>query len=164
MKINLIYSSLQVTASLLLVFLLIPAGCGLNTAGHMRHSPGTYGTVPGNAASLKNYPIFTAAGKICPMPWVGIDPAYTFETKSWFPIKPGPELYRKIDNLGNLEPGQDRMYARVIIGPAGNTIGMWFSFYHSTGVIVDDTNHKIQVFNPYKPESRRHFFLNIRTR
>jgi hypothetical protein len=24
--------------------------------------------------------------------------------------------------------------------------------------MVDDTNHSIQVFNPYKPESRRHFF------
>ena len=89
---------------------------------------------------------------------MGIDPAYTFETKSWFPIEPGPELYRKIDNLSNLESDQNRMYARAIIGPAGNTIGLWFSFYHSTGVIVDDTNHSIQVFNPYKPESRLRSF------
>ncbi|WP_319575962.1 hypothetical protein [uncultured Desulfobacter sp.] len=157
MKINLIYSSLQVTASLLLVFLLIPAGCGLNTAGHMRHSP-----VLMEQYREKLLPeelsYFYCGRENLPYAVVGIDPAYTFETKSWFPIKPGPELYRKIDNLSNLEPDQDRMYARAIIGPAGNTIGMWFSFYHSTGVIVDDTNHSIQVYNPYKPESRRHSF------
>ena len=69
---------------------------------------------------------------------VGIDPACTFETKLWFPIEPGPELYRKIDHLSNLESGQNRMYVGAIIGPAGNTIGLWFSFYYSTGVIVKD--------------------------
>ena len=66
MKINLIYSSLQVTASLLLVFLLIPAGCGLNTAGHMRHSP-----VLMEQYREKLLPeelsYFYCGGKICPM-------------------------------------------------------------------------------------------------
>lgn len=157
MKINLIHLGLQVTASLILMFFFIPAGCGLNTAGHMRHSP-----VLMEQYREKLLPeqlsYFYCGRENLPYAVVGIDPAYTFETKSWFPIEPGPELYRKIDHLSNLEAGQNRMYARAIIGPAGNTIGMWFSFYYSTGVIVDDTNHRIQVFNPYKPESRRHFF------
>lgn len=157
MKINLIHSGLQVIASLFFLFFFIPAGCGLNTAGHMRHSP-----VLMEQYREKLLPeqlsYFYCGRENLPYAVVGIDPAYTFETKSWFPIEPGPELYRKIDHLSNLEAGQNRMYARAIIGPAGNTIGMWFSFYYSTGVIVDDTNHRIQVFNPYKPESRRYFF------
>jgi len=157
MKINLIHSGLQVIAGLILVLFFIPAGCGLNTAGHMRHSPVLIEQYREKRLP-KQLSYFYCGRENLPYAVVGIDPAYTFETKSWFPIKPGPALYRKIDNLGNLEPGQNRMYARAIIGPAGNTIGMWFSFYHSTGVMVDDTNHSIQVFNPYKPESRRHFF------
>ena len=38
MKINLIYLGLQATASLILVFFFIPAGCGLSKAGQMKHS------------------------------------------------------------------------------------------------------------------------------
>ncbi|WP_320040147.1 hypothetical protein [uncultured Desulfobacter sp.] len=39
MKRNLIYLGLKVTAFLLLLFFLIPAGCGFNTVGRMKHSP-----------------------------------------------------------------------------------------------------------------------------
>lgn len=157
MKINLIRLGLQVTASLFLVFFFIPAGCGLNTAAHMKHSPVLMEQYQEKLLP-KQLSYFYCGREDLPYAVVGIDPAYTFEIKFWVPIEPGPELYRKIDHLSNLEAGQNKMYARTIIGPAGNTIGMWFSFYYSTGVIVDDTNHRIQVFNPYKPESRRHSF------
>lgn len=157
MKINLIHLGLQATASLILVFFFIPAGCGFSKAGHMKHSSVLMEQYRENLLP-KQLSYFYCGRENLPYAVVGIDPAYTFETKFWFPIEPGPELYRKIDHLSNLEAGQNRMYARVIIGPAGNTIGMWFSFYYSTGVIVDDTNHRIQVFNPYKPKARRHSF------
>lgn len=157
MKINLIHLCLQVTVSLVLWAFFIPAGCGLNTAGHLTHSP-----VLMEQYREKLLPeqlsYFYCGRENLPDAVVGIDPAYTFETKFWFPIESGPDLYSKIDHLSNLEPGQDRLYAREIIGPAGNAIGVWFSFYYSTGVTVDDANHRIQVFNPYKPESRLDFF------
>ncbi|WP_020587465.1 hypothetical protein [Desulfobacter curvatus] len=152
MKINFTNLGLQVTAFLVFVFFFIPAGCGFDKAGHMRHSPDLMEqyrekTLP------EQLSYFYCGRKNLPYAVVGIDPAYSFETKFWFPIEFGPDLYRKIDHLSHLEPNQNRMYARSILGPAGNTIGVWFSFYHSTGVIVDDANHKIKVFNPYKPES-----------
>ncbi|NDY73648.1 hypothetical protein DO021_18230 [Desulfobacter hydrogenophilus] len=157
MKNDRIHLILQVTACLFLVFFFIPAGCGLNTAGHMKHSPVVMEQYREKLLP-KQFSYFYCGRENLPYAVVGIDPAYTFETKFWFPIEPGPELYRKIDHLSNLESGQNRMYARTIIGPAGNTIGMWFSFYYSTGVIVDDTNYRIQVFNPYKPKVSRSFF------
>lgn len=155
MKTNLTHLGLQIAASLFIVFFLIPAGCGIHSAGHMKHSPELMAqyreeTLP------KQLSYFYCGRENLPYAVVGIDPAYSFETKFWFPIEFGPDLYNKIDHLSNLEPGQNRKYARVIIGPAGDVIGVWFSFYYSTGVIVDDSNHKIKVFNPYKPESRRY--------
>ncbi len=90
---------------------------------------------------------------------VGIDPAYTFVSKFWFPIEYGPDLYRKIDHLSNLEPGQDIVYAKTILGPSHITLGMWFSYYPSTGVVVDEATHQIEVFNPYKPETRFQLFF-----
>ncbi|MCG8553055.1 MAG: hypothetical protein MI799_21820 [Desulfobacterales bacterium] len=155
MKTNLTHVGLKITASLVILFFLIAAGCGIHSAGHMKHSPELMEqyrerTLP------KQLSYFYCGRENLPYAVVGIDPAYAFETKLWFPIEFGPELYRKIDHLSNLEPGQRRKYARTIIGPAGKVIGVWFSFYYSTGVIVDDVNHKIKVFNPYKPESRRY--------
>lgn len=155
MKINLMHMGLRVTASLLLVSLFISAGCGFHSAGQMRHSP-TLMERYREKTLAKQFSYFYCGRENLPYAVVGIDPAYSFETKLWFPIEFGPDLYRKIDHLSNLEPGQNRKYARDIIGPAGNVVGVWFSFYYSTGVIVDDANHKIKVFNPYKPESRRY--------
>lgn len=157
MKINLVHLGLQMTVFLVLVFFLIPMGCAFKTAGHMRHSTELMEQYR-EMQLPKQLSYFYCGRENLPYAVVGIDPAYTFQTKFWFPIEFGPELYRKIDHLSNLESGQIRMYARAIIGPAGNAIGVWFSFYHSTGVIVDDANHSIQVFNPYKPESERHYF------
>jgi hypothetical protein len=144
-----------ITASLVSLFFLIPAGCGVHTAGHMKHRPELMDqyrekTLP------DQYSYFYCGREDLPYAVVGIDPAYSFETKFWFPIKFGAHLYDKIDHLSNLEPGQNKKYARDILGPAGNIIGVWFSFYHSTGVIVDDANHTIKVFNPYKPASRQY--------
>jgi hypothetical protein len=152
MKINLMHLSLQLAASMVIVFFFIPAGCGCLSAGQMRHSPALMEqyrekTLP------KQFSYFYCGRENLPYAVVGIDPAYSFETKIWFPIEFGPDLYHKIDHLSNLAPGQNRKYARDIIGPAGNVIGVWFSFYSSTGVIVDDENHKVTVFNPDKPES-----------
>jgi hypothetical protein len=157
MKINLIHLGLQVTAFLLLLFFFIPAGCGFRTTGHMAHSPALMEQYREKLLS-EQLSYFYCGRENLPYAVVGIDPAYTFETKFWVPIEAGPDLYRKIDHLSNLETGRNRMYARSIIGPAGNTIGVWFSFYYSTGMIVDDSNRKIQLFNPYRPESGFHFF------
>jgi len=157
MKINLVHLGLQIIASLVLVFFLIPMGCGFNTAGYMKHSSELMEQYR-EMQLPQQLSYFYCGRENMPYAVVGIDPAYAFETKIWFPIEFGPELYRKIDHLSNLERSQNRMYARTIIGPTGQAIGVWFSFYYSTGVIVDDENHRIQVFNPYKPESRRDFF------
>ena len=89
---------------------------------------------------------------------VGVDPAYSFVSKFWFPIEYGPKLYHKIDHLSNLEPGQDTVYAKTILGPSQNTLGLWFSYYHSTGVRVDESTRQIEIFNPYKPESMMSLF------
>lgn len=156
MRINLIHLGLQIIVSLALLFFFIPAGCGLNKAGHMTHSPVLMEQYREKLLP-EQFSYFYCGRENLPDAVVGIDPAYTFETKLWFPVKSGPDLYRKIDHLSDLEPGQNRMYAKAIIGPAGNTIGAWFSFYYSTGMIVDHVNHRIQVFNPYKPESRLFF-------
>jgi len=154
MIINLKMSGRWITVSLVLVFVLISAGCGFHTAGYMKHRPELMAQYRENTLP-DQYAYFYCGREDLPYAVVGIDPAYSFDTKFWFPIEFGPDLYQKIDHLSNLEPGQNRKYARAILGPAGNTIGVWFSYYHSTGVIVDDANHTIRVYNPYKPGSRQ---------
>nr|WP_319393973.1 hypothetical protein [uncultured Desulfobacter sp.] len=154
MTINLKNFGVWITASLALVIFLVTAGCGFHTAGHMKHR-----TELMDQYRKKTLPeklsYFYCGRENLPYAVVGIDPAYSFETKFWFPIEYGPDLYDKIDHLSNLEPGQTRRFARAILGPAGNTIGVWFSYFHSTGIVVDDADSKIQVYNPYKPSSRQ---------
>lgn len=157
MRIRIIHPVLQMTVCLVLGVFFLPAGCGLNMAGRMTGSTELMEQYREKRLPEQlNY--FYCGREGLPYAVVGIDPAYTFESKFWFPIESGPDLYKKIDHLSDIEPGQSIMYARTIVGPAGNTVGVWFSFYHSTGVIVDDKNLKVQVFNPYKPESVFNFF------
>lgn len=155
MTINLKMLGGRITAFLAFVSVFISAGCGIHSAGYMKHRPELMDQYKEKTLP-ENLSYFYCGRENLPYAVVGIDPAYSFETKIWFPIEFGPDLYDKIDHLSNLEPGQNRKYARAILSPAGNTIGLWFSFYHSTGVVVDEANHKIQVYNPYKPESRQY--------
>lgn len=155
MKTDLMQWGGRMTVTLVFVLFFILSGCGFHTVAHMRHSPDLMEQYREKTLS-ERLSYFYCGRENLPDAVVGVDPAYAFESKFWFPIEFGPNLYHKIDHLSNLEPGQNKMYARTIIGPAGNTVGVWFSFYHSTGVVVDEANHKIKVFNPYKPETRQY--------
>ena len=155
MTMNLKMLGRWITAYLVFVFILITAGCVFHTAGRMKHRPELMAQYREKTLS-DQYAYFYCGRENLPDAVVGIDPAYSFETKFWFPIEFGPDLYHKIDHLSDLESGQSRKYARAILGPAGNTVGVWFSYYHSTVVIVDDADHTIKVYNPYKQKSEQY--------
>ncbi len=158
MRSHFFHRGLTMKFCLILGVFFLPAGCGwFNTFGHMAHSPVLMEQY--REKQLPNQLIYFYCGREnLPYAVVGIDPGYTFISKFWFPVESGIDLYTKIDHLSNLEPSQDRLYAKTITGPSGNAVGVWFSFYHSTGVVVDDTNHTVKVFNPYKPESMLNSF------
>lgn len=85
---------------------------------------------------------------------VGIDPDFTFDSKFWFKIESEEDLYKKIYNLSDLEPHNERMYAKDIVSPSGKVVGIWFSYYNNTAITIDETNGAINVYNPYKPGSK----------
>ncbi|MCG8635073.1 MAG: hypothetical protein MI863_14660 [Desulfobacterales bacterium] len=136
--------------------IFIFAGCiGAGWSG-LRHNQDLMvsykeGTLPDNL----NY--YYCGRSSIPYAVIGIDRAYTFKGKTWFKIESREDLYYKIRNLSDLEPGHIVAYGKDIVGPEGQKVGIWFSYYSGTGVRVDEGNKIVEVFNPYKPGSRSMF-------
>jgi hypothetical protein len=83
---------------------------------------------------------------------VGIDDTYRFNDRVWFRIESMDEVYEKIDHLSDLHPHARSMRAADILDPAGNRIGVWFSYYHHTPVRVAPDSGILDIFNPYDPD------------
>jgi len=129
------------------------AGCTPGTWGRLTHSKELMGQYQDKGLA-DTYTYYYCGRSSIPYAVVGIDPAYTFDSKFWFKIDSLDEVYRKIGNLSSLEAFHTIMYAKDIMSPSGAVIGTWFSYYNTTAVEVNEENKEINVFNPYKPSSR----------
>jgi hypothetical protein len=89
---------------------------------------------------------------------VGIDNAYGFSDRFWFKIDDKQEVYKKIANLSELHVSSTRLFTSDILDSQGQKLGIWFSFYNYSPVLVDDDTRMVTVYNPYNPNEDSHSF------
>jgi hypothetical protein len=139
--------------AVVIICLLIFTGCVGAGWGGLKHNRDLMVSYKAKALP-ENLNYYYCGRSSIPYAVVGIDKAYAFEGKTWLKIESTDDLYYKIKNLSDLEPVHTIPHYKDIIGPDGRVMGLWFSYYNSTGVRVDEENKIIEVFNPYKPGSR----------
>lgn len=141
---------------LLLMFAGVLAGC-----------VGNYGTIRTNTALLEqykggalpdNYNYYYCGRSSIPYAVVGIDNTYGFSDRFWFKIESKEEVYKKIANLSDLHRDAIRLYTSDILDTQGQKLGIWFSFYSYSPVLVDHETRTVEVYSPYKPNEDRHGF------
>ncbi len=134
---------------LILMFAGVLAGC-----------VGNYGTIRSNTALLDqykggalpdNYNYYYCGRSSLPYAVVGIDNTYGFSDRLWFKIDSKQEVYKKIDNLSDLHRDSTRLFTSDILDTQGQKLGVWFSFYNYSPVLVDNETRMVEVYNPYKP-------------
>ena len=128
---------------------------------------GNYGTIRSNVALLDqykggalpdNYNYYYCGRSSLPYAVVGIDTAYDFSDRLWFKIDNRQEVYKKIANLSELHRDSTRLFTSDILDTQGQKLGIWFSFYSYSPVVLDNETRMVEVYNPYNPnEDRRGF-------
>ncbi len=114
--------------ALVLGLCLFVTGCTAGTWGRLTHSKDLMVQYQDRGLA-DGYAYYYCGRSSIPYAVVGIDPAYTFDSRFWFKIDSRDEVYHKIDNLSDLEVYHTTMYAKNILSPSGTVIGTWFSFY-----------------------------------
>jgi hypothetical protein len=134
--------------ALLLVFSL--GGC-LESWGRLKMNPAMNDGWK-NRGLNPDYTYYYCGRSGLPDAVVGIDKAWTFDSRFWFRIESMDEVYDKIDHLSNLERDQNIRYAKDILAPDGRLVGTYFSYYLTTPVFVDAGTGRVVVYDPYKQE------------
>ena len=85
---------------------------------------------------------------------MGIQRDYTLETSLWIEFDPSDGTLKKwVDAINFYQLGQagSRPYGYEILGPDGNRIGIYYSIWDWTTVIVD-TDNRIEIYPPLTRE------------
>lgn len=133
--------------------LLFCLGCKAGNYASLKTSADLMAQYKGGSLDT-NYQYYYVGRSGLPYVVVGIDRAYTFDDKFWVKIETQEDVYKKIRNLADLEPDQYKLYAKDIISPDNQKVGVYFSYYLSAPAMVDEEKKQVTVYNPYKPGSR----------
>jgi len=96
---------------------------------------------------LPDYNYYYCGRASRPYAVVGIDRQYEFQGKTWHKIETKDDVYKKAAAI--LTWNRDWSKGSDVLDPAGKKIGIWFSYYRSTGVEVGPEN-RVSVYNPYR--------------
>lgn len=141
---------LQVSATLaMLAICLALTGC-TTIYGRLSSNPALlaqYRDAPVSPA----YRFYYCGRSAIPDAVVGIDPSWEFNDRMWFPIDHPADVGKKIDGLSDLHPLAMDKTASDILDHQGKRIGVYFSYYPHTPVVIDPEKRRVSVFNPYDP-------------
>jgi hypothetical protein len=138
------------------VLLLLTSGCMANY-GSMEQNREiyklfeTYQVLPG-------YTYYYTGGQNNPTVIMGIHKDYTMTTRSWTPMGPltSDTLKKRIDGMDSQIGQWQNTYGWVILSPAGEKVGIWYSRLGRTAVKFGE-NKEISVSQPRQddPDDRR---------
>lgn len=142
-------------AACICIFLLTAlffAGCAARPYGSLDHTESVTqmfrtGDVPGN------YSYYIIGRSQLPYAIAGLAPEYRMESELWERVEPNTaEFAEKVASLW--EPDVWYQYeggrGAWIRGPRGKKIGLWYSRYPHTTVVVKPDN-RVVLFSPYRP-------------
>ncbi len=98
-----------------------------------------------------DYTYYYTGRSTIPYAVVGIKPGWTFEPRFWVRIEPVSQVHDYVASLSRLHPNPDPKRSSDILSPSGEKIGIWFSHYPNSVVVVDEAAGKVSVYSPYKP-------------
>jgi hypothetical protein len=86
---------------------------------------------------------------------IGIDPNFRFVPHYWAPVEPNTEAFaRKVQFIwrpyGRAHHPQGQ--GAYIVAPDGNRIGIWYSMYAHTTIVVHGDG-RVEVYSPYRDSS-----------
>jgi hypothetical protein len=125
------------------------SGC-VGASGKLQFNPALLDQYK-SAGLPKAYNYYYCGRSGLPYAVVGIDDAYGFNDRVWFKIESEQDVYKKIGNLSDLHRESGPKVSSDILDGEGNKIGVWFSYYRTSGVRVDPETRIVEVLNPYKP-------------
>lgn len=141
--------ALKAAAMVVSVLLFLPE-C-MQSYGSLKTNPDLTNAFK-NQLELPDYNYYYCGRNSRPYAVLGIDPQYEFQGKTWQKIETREDVYKKAAAIlawnRNWSKGSD------VLDPAGKKIGIWFSYYRSTGVAVGPEN-KVAVYNPYRTSDDR---------
>jgi hypothetical protein len=126
-------------------------GCAAGPYGSLQRTPEVTRMFRENQAP-EGFRYYVNGRSEMPYAIVGLDPAYRLEDRFWEPIAPNtPEFAARVRFIW--EP---RVWYRFetgrgawIRGPEGETIGIWYSMYPDTSIVVEKDNRVI-VHSPHR--------------
>ena len=142
----------QLTISLFFAILFVLAGCTENY-GRLQRSEGidkifkTYRVLPDH-----NYYYVGPDGR--PDAIMGIHSDYTLETTQWTQFDPSDDTLKTgVDSINFHHSTRVRNYPYgvLILDPEGKQLGIWYSIWDWTTVIMEEDN-RIKVFPPAKKD------------
>lgn len=120
------------------------------------------GSLSGNNSLLKlhqtksllpSYDYYYVGRRNLPYAVIGLDIKFKLNTKGWFRINDSNSIYQKISNLDDRYGigVSNRVFPADILDAKKNKIGIWFSYYRYTSIIIDAETKTISILNPYNP-------------
>ena len=137
----------QTAATILFSTALLTLPACLSSYGRIKANPDLTNVFK-QQQTLPDYIYYYCGRENLPYAVVGIDPRYEFQDRLWHRLETKAAVSKSV---AGIRLWNDR-WARgaEILDPAGNRIGIWFSYYSSTTVKVGPGN-RVAVYNPYHP-------------
>ncbi len=135
-----------------LIFLFMATGCSENY-GRLQRSRDA-NLIFKNYQVLPDHKYYYTGPEGRPEAIIGIRDAYTLETTQWTRFHASTEtLKTQVDSINFYHPVRvgDDPYGSFILGPDGIRLGIWYSIWDWTAIIVRE-DHLIQVFPPAKKD------------
>ena len=137
------------TALTFIAALIILPGC-MADYGQLKGDPGLTDVFQ-DLAALPDYNYYYNGRANVPYAVIGIDPQYEFQDRVWHRIENRADVVKKVANIRSWN--REWSQGAEIVGPSGEKLGIWFSYYRQTTVKVGPGN-MVAVYSPYVPNSK----------
>lgn len=137
---------------LLFFFAAVMGGCAAGSYGNLQAAPEVTrmfeaSNVPGQ------YQYYSIGRSSMPYAIIGIAPSWHLESRFWEAVAPNsPEFAGKVSFVWDPQIWYqfDSGRGAWILDPDGNRIGIWYSMYPHTTVVVDKERHRVTVYSPHR--------------
>ncbi|RJQ70007.1 MAG: hypothetical protein C4519_21370 [Desulfobacteraceae bacterium] len=141
------------TALVVFLTFAVMAGCAAGPYGRLQRDPDVTRMFDTNTVP-NGYHYYTTGRTHLPYAIIGIDPRYRFASDDWHAIEPNTQDFAqrvafiwRPDVWDRLETAKGAW----ITDSQGNKVGLWYSMYPYTTIIVGP-DRRVEVYSPFWPD------------
>jgi hypothetical protein len=146
--------SLRLVHAIFLLLVILGLGACAGPYGRLRSDAQVTQMFESNAVPT-NYNYFYDGRSNMPYAIIGLKPEYTLVSRLWEPCAPNtPDFAYAVRFVYYYPTGEASYpaYGSLILDDEGRTVGIWYSRYRSTGVVVTP-GKKVTIYSPYSLDS-----------